>query len=315
MKLKAIAQRGSKKDFFDVPLLLDYFPPETMISLFQQKFKMHKVFHTNFIRMRSKILGTGNTILISMISSIVFAFGCVPNSQGQSVQLLDLELKLNQSGIKNIRHIPDFNLTKIDTIKIQDKNGQVFDYFPFSMGMVLPNDASMSPLVRKNEYRPVALLARKIYGPNDKKLEITFMDSIQQKEFTKRDTITLNNSTMIKHKFLIDYQSGNDCAINIPLIISADYFGGDSDRYSIKLQNAMQYFTSLVIGNDTILFYINAHFGPVKCGLRKTSWRDDSIEFNDQNQPFQVNNKWYKFTNLDVCKKNLDIFRQNLDKI
>lgn len=45
MKLKAIAQRGSKKDFFDVHFLLDHFSLETMISLFQQKFKMYEVFH------------------------------------------------------------------------------------------------------------------------------------------------------------------------------------------------------------------------------------------------------------------------------
>ena len=45
MKLKAIAQRGSKKDFFDIYFLLDQMPLETMISLFQQKFKMHEVFH------------------------------------------------------------------------------------------------------------------------------------------------------------------------------------------------------------------------------------------------------------------------------
>ncbi len=45
MKLKAIAQRGSKKDFFDIYFLLDIMPLETMISLFRQKFKMHEVFH------------------------------------------------------------------------------------------------------------------------------------------------------------------------------------------------------------------------------------------------------------------------------
>ena len=45
MKLKAIAQRGSKKDFFDIYFLLDQLPLETMISLFKQKFKMHEVFH------------------------------------------------------------------------------------------------------------------------------------------------------------------------------------------------------------------------------------------------------------------------------
>jgi len=45
MKLKAIAQRGDKKDFFDIHFLLDHLPLETMISLFKQKFKMHEVFH------------------------------------------------------------------------------------------------------------------------------------------------------------------------------------------------------------------------------------------------------------------------------
>lgn len=46
MKLKAIAQRGSKKDFFDLYFLLEPMPLDNMISLFQQKFKMHEVFHT-----------------------------------------------------------------------------------------------------------------------------------------------------------------------------------------------------------------------------------------------------------------------------
>lgn len=45
MKLKAIAQRGSKKDFFDIYFLLEHLPLETMITLFQQKFKMYEVFH------------------------------------------------------------------------------------------------------------------------------------------------------------------------------------------------------------------------------------------------------------------------------
>lgn len=40
MKLKAIAQRGSKKDFFDIYFLLEHLPLETMVTLFQQKFKM-----------------------------------------------------------------------------------------------------------------------------------------------------------------------------------------------------------------------------------------------------------------------------------
>jgi predicted nucleotidyltransferase component of viral defense system len=45
MKLKAVAQRGSKKDFFDIYFLLEQLPLETMITLFQQKFKMYDVFH------------------------------------------------------------------------------------------------------------------------------------------------------------------------------------------------------------------------------------------------------------------------------
>jgi predicted nucleotidyltransferase component of viral defense system len=45
MKLKAVAQRGSKKDFFDIYFLLNHTPLETMLALFQQKFKMHEVFH------------------------------------------------------------------------------------------------------------------------------------------------------------------------------------------------------------------------------------------------------------------------------
>lgn len=45
MKLKAIAQRGSKKDFLDIYFLLQHLPLETMISLFQQKFKMYEIFH------------------------------------------------------------------------------------------------------------------------------------------------------------------------------------------------------------------------------------------------------------------------------
>lgn len=45
MKLKAIAQRGSKKDFFDIYFLLEQMSLETMVSLFRQKFKMHEIFH------------------------------------------------------------------------------------------------------------------------------------------------------------------------------------------------------------------------------------------------------------------------------
>ena len=45
MKLKAVAQRGSKKDFFDIYFILQQLPLETIIALFQQKFKLHEVFH------------------------------------------------------------------------------------------------------------------------------------------------------------------------------------------------------------------------------------------------------------------------------
>lgn len=45
MKLKAIAQRGSKKDFFDIYFLLQHLPLQTMLDLFQQKFKLHEIFH------------------------------------------------------------------------------------------------------------------------------------------------------------------------------------------------------------------------------------------------------------------------------
>lgn len=45
MKLKAIAQRGSKKDFFDIYFLLEHLSLETMLDLFQQKFKLYEIFH------------------------------------------------------------------------------------------------------------------------------------------------------------------------------------------------------------------------------------------------------------------------------
>jgi hypothetical protein len=45
MKLKAIAQRGSKKDFFDICFLLQHLPLQTMLDLFQQKFRLHEIFH------------------------------------------------------------------------------------------------------------------------------------------------------------------------------------------------------------------------------------------------------------------------------
>jgi predicted nucleotidyltransferase component of viral defense system len=45
MKLKAIAQRGSKKDFYDIFFLLDLLPLQEMLRLFSEKFKQQEVFH------------------------------------------------------------------------------------------------------------------------------------------------------------------------------------------------------------------------------------------------------------------------------
>lgn len=45
MKLKAVAQRGSKKDFFDIYFLLHQLPLQEMLRLFSEKFKQHEVFH------------------------------------------------------------------------------------------------------------------------------------------------------------------------------------------------------------------------------------------------------------------------------
>lgn len=45
MKLKAIVQRGSKKDFFDIYFLSQIMPMSSIIELFQKKFKQHEVFH------------------------------------------------------------------------------------------------------------------------------------------------------------------------------------------------------------------------------------------------------------------------------
>lgn len=45
MKLKAIAQRGSKKDFYDIHFLLELMPLSEMIQLFSEKFKQQEVFH------------------------------------------------------------------------------------------------------------------------------------------------------------------------------------------------------------------------------------------------------------------------------
>ena len=45
MKLKAVVQRGSKKDFYDIYFLLDFFSLAEIISLFQQKFQQYEIFH------------------------------------------------------------------------------------------------------------------------------------------------------------------------------------------------------------------------------------------------------------------------------
>ncbi len=45
MKLKAIAQRGSKKDFYDIFFLLNVLPISEMLRLFSDKFKQQEVFH------------------------------------------------------------------------------------------------------------------------------------------------------------------------------------------------------------------------------------------------------------------------------
>jgi hypothetical protein len=45
MKLKAVVQRGSKKDFYDIYFLLDRLPLDEMLSLFQEKFKQQEIFH------------------------------------------------------------------------------------------------------------------------------------------------------------------------------------------------------------------------------------------------------------------------------
>lgn len=45
MKLKAVVQRGSKKDLYDIFFLLKSFSLNQMINLFQKKFKQHETFH------------------------------------------------------------------------------------------------------------------------------------------------------------------------------------------------------------------------------------------------------------------------------
>ena len=45
MKLKAIAQRGSKKDFFDIYFFLQQMKMESMLQLFKRKFEQHELFY------------------------------------------------------------------------------------------------------------------------------------------------------------------------------------------------------------------------------------------------------------------------------
>lgn len=45
MKLKAITQRGNKKDFFDLYYLLEYISIKEMLEIFKQKFNMNEIFH------------------------------------------------------------------------------------------------------------------------------------------------------------------------------------------------------------------------------------------------------------------------------
>jgi len=45
MKLKAVTQRGSKKDFYDIYYLLETLSLAEMLDLFSQKFKQNEVFH------------------------------------------------------------------------------------------------------------------------------------------------------------------------------------------------------------------------------------------------------------------------------
>lgn len=44
-KLKAITQRGSKKDFYDIYFLLRTFTLDEMLRLFTEKFKQQEIFH------------------------------------------------------------------------------------------------------------------------------------------------------------------------------------------------------------------------------------------------------------------------------
>jgi predicted nucleotidyltransferase component of viral defense system len=45
MKLKAVTQRGSKKDFYDIYFLLQVMSLDEIIRLFREKFKQYEIFH------------------------------------------------------------------------------------------------------------------------------------------------------------------------------------------------------------------------------------------------------------------------------
>jgi predicted nucleotidyltransferase component of viral defense system len=45
MKLKAITQRGSKKDFYDLFYLFEYLTINEMVDIFKRKFELSEVFH------------------------------------------------------------------------------------------------------------------------------------------------------------------------------------------------------------------------------------------------------------------------------
>ena len=45
MKLKAVTQRGSKKDFYDIYYLMEHLSLDEMLRLFKEKFRQHEVFH------------------------------------------------------------------------------------------------------------------------------------------------------------------------------------------------------------------------------------------------------------------------------
>ena len=45
MKLKAIVQRGNKKDFYDIYYLIQQLPLESILQLFREKFKQQETFH------------------------------------------------------------------------------------------------------------------------------------------------------------------------------------------------------------------------------------------------------------------------------